>query len=293
MKHITSKSERNEQEIQARHAMKRLNRVYKNGGSVFEMMDAAEIDVPYFESEPLPEQFGLNQDVIDIREEQIRIKNEALKEYEIIAHKRSIYLAVLIVLSLFVVLFFSELKSGIGAAVTITIVYAFGIIPFGVIIATLTQLAVMSIRKKDKKEERAIDDLISNYDKAVLNYQYWQWKKTTVYWQSLNGYEFENSLAALYRQLGYSIHLTEAVGDKGIDIIVRSNQDEFIVQCKAHKKSIGPAAMRDFYGTMIHNNYEKGVFASVSGFTKGAIEFAQNKNIRLVDVNDIINWDID
>ena len=58
-----------------------------------------------------------------------------------------------------------------------------------------------------------------------------------------------------------------------------------IVQCKAHKKPVGPHVARDLYGTLISSHARRAVLASTSGFTPGVIEFIRGKPIELLSVD--------
>ena len=60
-------------------------------------------------------------------------------------------------------------------------------------------------------------------------------------------------------------------------------------KCKAHKKPVGVATVRDLYGTLNHVNCNRAILASVSGFTQGVDEFIEGKPIELMDLEDYIN----
>ena len=83
-----------------------------------------------------------------------------------------------------------------------------------------------------------IDKKIREYETEL---EYWKWwtelypkKKVAAYWLSLNGYEFEKSLAEVFSANGFETYLTPKSNDGGVDIILRNkNNDEIYVQCKA------------------------------------------------------------
>jgi hypothetical protein len=109
-------------------------------------------------------------------------------------------------------------------------------------------------------------------------------------WQSLDGRQFESKLAALLTDLGHLAVATGRSGDGGVDLIVRKRNSErlVIVQCKAHKAVVGPAPVRDLYGTMIHGGQEEAWLVSRSGFSKGAQDFAKGKPIRLFSIIELL-----
>jgi restriction system protein len=127
------------------------------------------------------------------------------------------------------------------------------------------------------------------YESDCDAFEEW-WKRTQViFWHSLSGRQFEHELANLFRKLGLKADVTTASDDKGVDIWMIRNGKPIPVQCKAHKRPIGPAAAREFYGSMIHFKAEAGILASLSGFTKGALEYTRNKPIELIDLNWILH----
>ena len=122
------------------------------------------------------------------------------------------------------------------------------------------------------------------YDNDLRSYL----KTQKDYWKSLSGKEFEKELANIYNLHGYTTELTPSSGDRGIDIILNKNGIKKIVQCKAHSKPVGPATVRDLYGTLIASKAHTAILASTSGFTKGVYTFVKGKRIELVDLDNIL-----
>lgn len=142
-----------------------------------------------------------------------------------------------------------------------------------------------------KKTE--IDKKLEEYKLDNKYFEYWTVlypkKKVAGYWYSLNGYEFEKSLAEVYKANGYETFITSKSGDGGVDIVIwNKNKMKTYVQCKAFKGKAGVAIVRELYGVMVSDKVDSGVVACLGGFTSGAKEFAESKNITLIDVNDII-----
>jgi restriction system protein len=104
--------------------------------------------------------------------------------------------------------------------------------------------------------------------------------------KGLSGRSFEREVASLFQRAGYNARLTDATGDKGVDIVLG---DGTLVQCKAHKSPISPAVARELYGTLKHFKARRAILISLSGFTKGVFEFIRGKHIRLWDVNSLIS----
>ena len=126
------------------------------------------------------------------------------------------------------------------------------------------------------------------YLDAVKAYQYWQTVNTLDYWMNLDGHQFEEAVAAVFRRKGYSAKVSKQGGDGGIDIVLRKESECIAVQCKAHKNPVGPSVVRDLYGTMKHFGYTQGMLVSRSGFTGGTIDFSLGKNIQLISLNQLM-----
>jgi len=61
-----------------------------------------------------------------------------------------------------------------------------------------------------------------------------------------------------------------------------------IVQCKAHAKEIGPGPVRDLYGCLMHHGAAEAWLITIHGFTSGAEQFAENKPLSLLTIEDIL-----
>ena len=103
-----------------------------------------------------------------------------------------------------------------------------------------------------------------------------------------NETELERAVANLYAKLGYESSVTRGSGDQGIDIILKKNGRTIVVQCKAHKKPVGPHVIRDLYGTFIKSNADEAFLVSLAGCTSGVIEYVKGLPIKLVCIEDII-----
>lgn len=135
--------------------------------------------------------------------------------------------------------------------------------------------------------EATIEEKKKYLDNELLVFEE-QKKKQARYWLSMSGYQFEKEIAKLYTAYNYNAQVTKGSGDGGIDIFLEKDGRRYGVQCKNHHRAIGPAAIRDLYGAMSHEGLDEGIFIASSGYTKGAKEFAHNKSMRLLDINDVL-----
>ena len=94
------------------------------------------------------------------------------------------------------------------------------------------------------------------YKNAKKAYLYWSLTCTLDYWMSLDGHQFEDEVASVFRRNGYKATVSKQGGDGGIDIILEKDGVKTAVQCKAHKSLIGPSVARDLLGTMIHFGFK-------------------------------------
>jgi hypothetical protein len=140
-------------------------------------------------------------------------------------------------------------------------------------------------------------DRLMAYEKATSDYKWdleeyrrwiWQDKEKLEFWRFLSGREFEEELAELFRHLGWKSTVTAHSDDKGIDIIVELEDGTAVVQCKAWNKPAGPAIVRELYGAMQAAEVDIAILACTGGFTKGVYEFAKDKTIYLLRIEDIV-----
>jgi len=87
---------------------------------------------------------------------------------------------------------------------------------------------------------------------------------------------FEETVAAVFRAVGYDASVTSYSGDGGIDIILTGPNDREIgVQVKRYRRAISAEAIRALTGALVLNDLTRGVFVTTSGFQKGAVGAAR------------------
>lgn len=103
----------------------------------------------------------------------------------------------------------------------------------------------------------------------------------------LNPFEFENLVGNLFTQMGLDSRQTQTSRDGGVDVVAYDTRPVFggkvVIQAKRYKNTVGVAAVRDLYGTMINEGASKGILVATSGYGKDAFEFAKDKPIELID----------
>jgi hypothetical protein len=115
-------------------------------------------------------------------------------------------------------------------------------------------------------------------------------KSPSAHLQILSGIEFEQTIAALLRRMGFRAEVTKASGDGGIDIIAIWEKPilggRYLIQCKrfAEDTVIGASIVREFYGALVADRKAaKGIFITTASFSAQAREFALGLPIELVD----------
>jgi restriction system protein len=97
--------------------------------------------------------------------------------------------------------------------------------------------------------------------------------------------EFEILVGESYRQQGYQVaELGGAGPDGGVDLLLTKGNEKFFVQCKQWKAyKVGVSTVRELYGVMAAKGATGGFVVTAGRFTTDAVEFAQGRNIELVD----------
>ncbi|MDP1552831.1 MAG: restriction endonuclease [Methanobacteriaceae archaeon] len=108
---------------------------------------------------------------------------------------------------------------------------------------------------------------------------------------SLNPYDFEKLISALYKEMGYETIITKKSGDGGVDVKAEKDsigeKEKLLIQCKRYEGTVGQPYIRDLYGAVNDAKANKGVLVTTSYFSKPGIEFATKNNIELINGNQL------
>lgn len=112
--------------------------------------------------------------------------------------------------------------------------------------------------------------------------------------------KFEELVANIFKNNGFTVELTPSTRDGGYDIFACQNnsfsgQSIYLVECKRHKPSnkVGIGIVRQLLGVMLsENKATKGIIVTSSTFTNPAIELQENNSHRLAlnDYDDLTDW---
>lgn len=98
--------------------------------------------------------------------------------------------------------------------------------------------------------------------------------------------EFESLITNLFTCMGLETRLTQASRDGGVDCVAFDMRPvlggKVVIQAKRYTNTVGVAAVRDLYGTVMNEGAGKGILVTTSGYGPAAFEFAAGKPLELL-----------
>jgi restriction system protein len=126
-----------------------------------------------------------------------------------------------------------------------------------------------------RKRNALLVDITERQDSVPLLNMSWQ--------------QFESLVAAYFEQQGYRVTMTSSGADGGVDAIARRDGETFLIQCKHWRATqVGVSVVRELFGVMSAQGATGALVVSSGPFTTAAVEFAEGRNIELVDANQLI-----
>ena len=99
--------------------------------------------------------------------------------------------------------------------------------------------------------------------------------------------EFESLITNLFEQMGLETRLTQPSRDGGVDCVAYDLRPIFggkvVIQAKRYRDTVGVAAVRDLFGTVVNEGAGKGILVTTSGFGQASHDFANGKPLELID----------
>lgn len=106
----------------------------------------------------------------------------------------------------------------------------------------------------------------------------------------MHPFKFEDYIAKLYKNMGYSVKQTKRTGDGGKDIVATKNGQTYFVECKRYSDPINVHKMRDFVGACVLGGKDvKGIYVTTSSFTNDAKSAANRIGIQMIDGNKLMS----
>ena len=109
----------------------------------------------------------------------------------------------------------------------------------------------------------------------------------------LNPNLFEAAIAALYKKQGFKVHLTPYSNDKGVDVVLLGDQDNYLLQVKQTKTMVGREAIQEIYTAKIYyeNTFDvkfKLLVITNNEYSSTATILAQSNSVDLISRNELI-----
>jgi restriction system protein len=105
----------------------------------------------------------------------------------------------------------------------------------------------------------------------------------------MNWQQFELLVGEAFNKQGYRvIHGGDAGADGGVDVHLRKEGKEYLVQCKHWKtRKVGVAVIRELYGVMAAVGAEGGFIVTSGEFTEEAEAFSEGKALTLISGDEL------
>ena len=101
----------------------------------------------------------------------------------------------------------------------------------------------------------------------------------------MDGTEFEELVAKLFRKMGYDAEVTKASGDQGVDVIATKNGFKYGIQAKCYSGQVGNSAIQEVVAGKTYYSLNKAIVVTNNFFTKSAIKLAEANGVVLWDRN--------
>jgi restriction endonuclease Mrr len=113
----------------------------------------------------------------------------------------------------------------------------------------------------------------------------------TMDWQDFE-HLIRELLAKEYGREGSDVRITRASRDRGVDAVVFDpdplHGGKYVVQAKRYNNLVDVSAVRDLYGTMLNEGAARGILVTTSKYGRDAFDFASNKQITLIDGQNLL-----
>lgn len=109
--------------------------------------------------------------------------------------------------------------------------------------------------------------------------------------QELDPTEFEHYCANIMRNNGWSVRLTQATGDQGIDLVAERQGIKAVVQCKRYSQPVGNGAVQEI---IAGKQFEKADIAAVvtnNTYTASAKQLASATGVYLLHYSELNDFD--
>jgi len=106
-----------------------------------------------------------------------------------------------------------------------------------------------------------------------------------------DGIGFEHACAAILEKCGWSVSMTRATGDQGVDLLAKKEDAIVAIQCKNTAQPVGNTAVQEVFAGRAYYEATAAVVVSRVGFTPSAIQLANRLAVFLVDSATLVDLD--
>lgn len=108
--------------------------------------------------------------------------------------------------------------------------------------------------------------------------------------RKIDSSQFEELIKLIYQHRGFSLkRLGGANRDGGVCLINESPNEKFAVQCKPWQiGNVNVRHLREFCGKLTDSKIPRGIFITLTGYTRGAKQLADKHGIHLLKESDVI-----
>ncbi|UCZ70685.1 restriction endonuclease [Bacillus pumilus] len=99
----------------------------------------------------------------------------------------------------------------------------------------------------------------------------------------MDGFQFEQYLAYMFRANDYKVQVTPERKDFGADLIIKKSGTKIVVQAKRQKAKVGIKAIQEIVAAKNHYKAEESWVITNNFYTKDARELAESNDVKLLD----------
>jgi hypothetical protein len=107
---------------------------------------------------------------------------------------------------------------------------------------------------------------------------------------NMEGLDFEQYVGRLLVDRGFTVHVTSASNDLGVDIVAERDGQRYAVQVKRHSSVVSRRAVSDAVAGKQHYGFQHAMVVTNSYFTRGAVELAHSTGCELIDRHRLAEW---
>ncbi|HEY8162160.1 MAG: restriction endonuclease [Methylocystis sp.] len=105
--------------------------------------------------------------------------------------------------------------------------------------------------------------------------------------ENMSPEEFEHYCADVLRERRWNARVTKVSGDQGVDIVADKRGRRIVLQCKKYSKPVGNRAVQEIVAGIAHQNAQRGVVVTTSGYTPSALKLAASNQVLLLHYTEL------